>query len=100
MARKKKREIWDLAEKKLGETVKDWSEFQEHPYVDLFVAILISSGRDRDINFIHSNSFDYSCDLLGLDRELTRKYILYTLEATLKQRKANFNIDDVVDDWE
>jgi hypothetical protein len=68
------RSIWDQVSVALYNLSADYHH-ADHPDLKLFVAIIIQAGRDRKKTFFNSFMFNYLCDLLELDPEMTFLFI-------------------------
>jgi len=74
-----KQEVWDLLEDKLS-TISEKRLGRHVGEAKLSIALLISAGRDKDTEWIHSNLFSFYCKIAGLYESPTRLLILTTLE--------------------
>lgn len=79
MPRVTNKECWDILEDKLY-TISENRNCKHIAECKLAISILISAGRDKDIEWINSNMFNFYCQLARLYIEPTRNLVLATLE--------------------
>lgn len=95
MPRITKKECWDILEDRLL-TISETRLGRHIGEAKMAIAVLISSGRDNDENWIESNLFDYYCKMASLHIEPTRLLVLKTLDYLNNGGSAKFR-DEVLE---
>lgn len=60
---------WQLCQAAYTEMNGEWAE------IDLVVAIITRAGRDRDFDWLHSDSCEYYCEMISINYYRTVKAI-------------------------
>lgn len=87
------KDVWEHWE----EAFLQVSEFRYGHYVPeaaLFIAVIITAAKDRDIKWLNSPAFKGSCMCAGLDPSAVYANIKYSLECLDGDRLADFNLDE------
>lgn len=89
MSKTTKKECWDILEDQLNYISE--CRVEEHVgEAKLAVSVIISAGRDGDVEWAESNLFDFYCKLARLHTNPTRELILRTIAYLDGAGKANF----------
>lgn len=89
MPRVNKNEIWDLVEEQLF-AISETRTGKHVGEIKLIIALLVSAGRDNDIEFINSDFFKELASTAYLDPHDTQLIIL-SLISKLQQKKHGIN---------
>lgn len=71
-------ECWDILEDRL-QTISETRLGKHLGASKLAVSVIVSAGRDNDVEFIESGLFDYYCKLAALHIEPTKALVVKTL---------------------
>jgi hypothetical protein len=91
MPRVTKKECWNILEDKL-QGISEQRMGAHSGESKLAVSVLVSSGRDEDLEFINSNLFNFYCQLGALHIKPTRELILNTLKYLNEGGSARFRL--------
>ncbi len=91
MPRVTKKECWDILEDKL-QGISEQRIGKHLGESKLAVSVLVSAGRDEDLEFVNSNLFDFYCKLGALHIKPTRELILNTLKYLNEGGSAKFRL--------
>jgi hypothetical protein len=90
MSRITRKECWNLLEDKLL-TISEARIGKTIPESKLAVAVLISAGRDKDVEFIESQAFRDYCSVAALHYRPTKELMMRTLSYLEHGGAANFS---------
>lgn len=91
MPRVTKKECWDMLEGKL-QSISETRLGQHIGEAKLAVYILVSAGRDEDLEFIEGPLFEFYCRLGALHIKPTKELVLNTLKYLNEGGSAKFRL--------
>lgn len=94
--------VWERVEEALVDLAID-KHNEEYPEIRLTVAIIVSGGRDRDEDYLKSDTFLYHCHLAGLSPEFVRamfKKAFYHIDNKLPLAKKEESDPDSDEEYE
>lgn len=69
--------VWDKIEEEMLNAHLELSG-RDDPFFKMIIAIILQAGSDRDLEYLHSERFEYDCSLLIMEPEIVMRVIKMT----------------------